>query len=71
MTLIHKLELDIFPLHLHAKIQVHMSVSPARRVRQRDTQTMPKLLFEATIPRKLGISAPSHTMLFHCYMCLY
>ncbi len=26
---------------------------------------------KATIPRKKGISAPFHTMLFHCYTCLY
>ncbi len=39
MTLTYKLDLDIHPLDLHAKIQVCMSVRSAGRVRRTHTQT--------------------------------
>ncbi len=39
MTLTYKLDLNILPLDLHAKIQVHMSVRSARIVRRTDTHT--------------------------------
>ncbi len=47
MTLTFELDLDIFPLDLHTKIQVCMSVRLAMRVvthTQTHTQTMSKLL---------------------------
>ena len=49
MTLTYKLDLDIVPFDLHAKIQVHMSVRLAVRVvtdthTQTDNVTMSKLL---------------------------
>ncbi len=52
MTLTYELDLDIFSLDLHAKMQVHTLVRSAfiaRRTHrhtdtQTDTQTMPKLL---------------------------
>ncbi len=39
MTLTYELDLDILPLDLHAKIEVHMSVCLAGRVRRTHTQT--------------------------------
>ncbi len=39
MTLTYELDLDIFPLDIHAKIQVCMSVRSAVRVRRTDGQT--------------------------------
>ncbi len=39
MTLTYKLDLDILPLDLHAKIQVRLSVRSAVRVRRTDGHT--------------------------------
>ncbi len=39
MTLTFELDLDVFPLDLHAKIQVHTSANSAFIVRRTDEQT--------------------------------
>ncbi len=44
MTLTYKPDLDILPLDLHTKIQVHMSVYSAVKGRHKDAHAMSKLV---------------------------